>query len=118
MVVIVAPSHCNASIVHDFIAFPLTCTTQAPHCVVSHPTCVPVRPSVCLRKSTSNVRPSTSPRTARPFTIIDTPGIPLPSADRLALTPHCAERTFWIGQLSRVLNGTPDAHGGHGHRNF
>jgi hypothetical protein len=33
-----APSHCTDSSVHDFTATPLTCTVQAPHWLVSHPT--------------------------------------------------------------------------------
>ena len=46
MVTISAPSAWTASTVQDFTALPSTRTTQAPHCDVSQPTWVPVRPSV------------------------------------------------------------------------
>ena len=36
--------------VQDFTALPSTCTTQAPHCEVSQPTCVPVRPRVLAQE--------------------------------------------------------------------
>ena len=42
---------------------PSTMTVQAPHWLVSQPTCVPVRPSCSRRKCTSSVRGSTSPVT-------------------------------------------------------
>ena len=42
IVTISAPSACRASTVQDFTASPLISTVQAPHCVVSQPTCVPV----------------------------------------------------------------------------
>src|SRR5262249_20391783 len=67
---------------------PLTCTTQAPHCVVSQPTCVPVRPSRSRRKSTSSVRPSTALWTAWPFTIIETSGIVSLLLFRVVESPH------------------------------
>ena len=38
-----APSACTANMLHDFIARPLTMMVHAPHWLVSHPTCVPVR---------------------------------------------------------------------------
>src|SRR5215813_11777465 len=72
MVVIAAPSHWRASMVHDLIARPLTCTTHAPHWVVSQPTCVPVRLSFSRRNSTSIIGSSTAPRTACPFRTVDT----------------------------------------------
>src|SRR5262245_17242123 len=125
MVVTTAPSHCNASIVHDFIARPFTCTTQAPHWVVSQPTCVPVKPSVSLRKPTSIVRPSTTLWTKRPFTVIKTSGIVLSSSiiSRLAESPHRPLKGsvglfFDRRTLSRPFDGAPDPHWGHRHRNF
>ena len=36
---------CTASRVHDFTAWPLRWMVQAPHWLVSQPTCVPVRPA-------------------------------------------------------------------------
>ena len=42
MVVTSAPSASAANMVQDFTACPFTCTTHAPHCEVSQPTCVPV----------------------------------------------------------------------------
>jgi hypothetical protein len=72
MVVISAPSSCQAKIVHDFIATPFTCTTQAPHCDVSQPTCVPVSRSVSRRYWTSKVLGSIFPDTGFPLTVIDT----------------------------------------------
>ena len=38
MVVIVAPSHANASKLQDFTPLPSTCTVQQPHWLVSQPT--------------------------------------------------------------------------------
>ena len=69
MVVTLEPATCTARVVHDFTARPSMCTTQAPHCEVSQPTCVPVRPSVSRRSETSSVRSSTSAVTALPFTV-------------------------------------------------
>ena len=63
--------------VQDLTDTPSTCTTQAPHWLVSQPTWVPVRPSFSRSSSTSRVRPSTSAVTRRPFTVSDTAGIPL-----------------------------------------
>src|SRR4029453_4866201 len=125
MVVTTAPSHCNASIVHDFTATPFTCTTQAPHWVVSQPTCVPVSPSCSLKKATSNVRPSTVPWTARPFTAIETSGIGpvLPyrvSWNRLANALR-ATGLSWIPRGGQTLAGplerVPHAQRRHRHRN-
>src|SRR5262245_30424059 len=72
MVTTSAPSSCQANTVHDFTALPFTCTTQHPHCEVSHPTCVPVSRRCSRRNCTSSVRGSTSPLTGFPFTVIDT----------------------------------------------
>ena len=41
-----APFAWTASIVHDFTGVPFTSTAHEPQLVVSHPMCVPVRPSV------------------------------------------------------------------------
>ena len=56
MVVMSRPSACTASIVHDFTDSPSTCTVQAPHEDVSHPTLVPVSPS-CLPEEVDEQRP-------------------------------------------------------------
>src|ERR1700722_10766446 len=72
-----APSAVSARMVQDFTALPFTCTTQAPHCEVSQPTCVPVNRRFSRRNCTSRVRGSTSALTGLPFTIILTAGIGL-----------------------------------------
>ena len=69
MVVTFEPEACPASMVQDFTALPSTCTTQAPHWLVSQPTWVPVRSRFSRRKWTSSVRSSTSTETALPFTV-------------------------------------------------
>src|SRR5262245_2748700 len=69
MVVTSAPSICQTKTVQALTALPLTCTTQAPHCDVSQPTCVPVSRRCSRRNCTSRVRGSTSPVTALPFTV-------------------------------------------------
>src|SRR5215469_13753753 len=70
-----APSSCSAKTVQDLIALPLTCTTHAPHCEVSQPTCVPVSRK-CSRKScTSSVRGSTLAVMGLPFTVMDTAAV-------------------------------------------
>src|SRR5689334_12898431 len=90
-----APSHCTARIVQDLTASPLICTTQAPHWLVSQPTCVPVRPR-CSRKScTSKVRPSTVAVAGLPLTVRLTAfciaTLPCPARPWILLTRH-AER--------------------------
>src|ERR1041384_4873207 len=77
MVVMVAPSACQANIVQAFTALPFMWTTQAPHCEVSHPTWVPVRRRPSRRYCTSKVRASASAVTALPFTVMETAGISL-----------------------------------------
>ena len=52
--------------------WPLTWTTQAPHWLVSQPTCVPVRPSFSRSICTSRVRLSTSADAGLPLTVMDT----------------------------------------------
>src|ERR1700758_1816344 len=63
------PSAITASVVQDFTALPSRCTTQAPHCEVSHPTWVPVSRRFSRRNCTSSVRGSTLAVTGLPFTI-------------------------------------------------
>ena len=53
IVVIDAPSAITARTVQDLIACPSISTVQAPHCEVSQPTCVPVRPRSSLSRWTS-----------------------------------------------------------------
>ena len=50
MVVTLAPSAWTASMVQDFTDLPSTWTTQAPHWLVSQPTCVPVRPQLLAQE--------------------------------------------------------------------
>src|SRR5271154_4410484 len=75
MVVTWAPSQERARMVQDLTARPSRWTTQAPHCDVSQPTCVPVKCRFSLRNWTSKVRGSMSALAAFPFTITVTPGI-------------------------------------------
>ncbi len=72
MVVTARPSAWTASMVQDLTLLPSTRTTQAPHWLVSHPTCVPVSRNCSRRNCTSRVLGSTSSATHRPFTVIDT----------------------------------------------
>src|SRR5229473_5971190 len=69
MVITWAPSACTASSVQLFTETPSTWTTQAPHWLVSQPTCVPVRPSCSRNNCTNRVRPSTVAETGLPFTV-------------------------------------------------
>src|ERR1700745_3563040 len=69
MVVTLQSAACPASMVQDFTARPSTWTTQAPHWLVSQPTCVPVRLRFSRRRWTRRVRSSTSTDTALPFTV-------------------------------------------------
>src|SRR5204862_5973435 len=50
-------------------ASPLTCTTQAPHWLVSQPTCVPVSPRCSRSSCTNKVRPSTVADAGLPLTV-------------------------------------------------
>ena len=86
------PFACSASIVQDFTDLPSTWTTQAPHWLVSQPTCVPVRPSFSRRSSTSSVRPSTSTEWLLPFTCSVTWGI------RLSQSGFLLARSVAIGR--------------------
>ena len=61
-----------ASCLHDLTAAPFMMIVQAPHWLVSQPTWVPVSPNPSRRKADRSVRPSTSPETALPFTVIET----------------------------------------------
>ena len=77
MVVTLEPSQDAASTVHDFTARPSRCTTQAPHWLVSQPTCVPVSRRFSRTNCTSRVLGSISAVAALPFTVMDTFVIPL-----------------------------------------
>src|SRR5215831_17156361 len=81
MVVTFEPSACTASMVQDFTDLPSTCTTQAPHWLVSQPTWVPVMPRCSRRNWTSNVRASTLPETDLPLTVMATEMV-------ITLLPH------------------------------
>ena len=50
MVVTLDPSTSVANVEQLFIDLPLTCTTHAPHWLVSQPTCVPVKFKLSLKK--------------------------------------------------------------------
>src|SRR6185295_5297535 len=69
MVTTVAPSQDAASVVHDLTARPSRWTTQAPHWLVSQPTCVPVRRKFSRRNCTSSVLASISALAGLPFTV-------------------------------------------------
>src|ERR1700691_2263328 len=79
-----APSSCSARTVQDLIALPLTCTTQAPHCEVSQPTCVPVSRRFSRSNCTSSVRGSMVALMGLPFTVIETVAV---SVDATGLLP-------------------------------
>src|ERR1700754_268797 len=72
IVLISAPSACAASRVHDLTALPFRWTVHAPQLDVSHPTWVPVKPSVSRRKWTRSRRGSTSALFSAPLTVIVT----------------------------------------------
>src|SRR5262245_37555504 len=74
IVVTSLPSAWSASRVQLFTACPSTSTVQAPHWLVSQPTCAPVSPSPSRRAWTSSVRPSTSSERCSPFTVSWTSG--------------------------------------------
>ena len=69
MVVIVAPSACTASMVHDLALRPSTMTVHAPQLLVSQPTWVPVSLNVSRSRWTSSRRGSTSASRASPLTV-------------------------------------------------
>src|SRR5689334_9625971 len=80
IVVTLAPSQAAASTVHDFTALPSRCTTQAPHWLVSQPTCVPVSRKFSRRNCTSSVLGSMSAPAALPFTVMATLALDVPRA--------------------------------------
>ena len=90
--------------VQDLTESPFTWTTQAPHWLVSQPTCVPVRPRLERRKSTSRVRGSTSPLACLPLTVMLTETItstsqlascdPRPLGGSVALASACSDALF------------------------
>ena len=61
-----------AKMVHDLALRPSTSTVQAPHWLVSQPTCVPVRLSCSRRKCTRSRRGSTCALRTLPLTVIET----------------------------------------------
>src|SRR5262245_21069018 len=69
MVTTLAPSQDAASVVHDLTARPSRWTTQAPHWLVSQPTCVPVRRKFSRRNCTSSVLASMSALAGLPLTV-------------------------------------------------
>src|SRR5690554_4848959 len=85
MVVTFEPWACAASMVQDFTLLPSTCTTQAPHWLVSQPTCVPVMLRCSRRNCTRRVRGSTSRVTGWPLTVIVT--------EMVMLSSHGARRS-------------------------
>src|SRR5262249_2120883 len=64
------PSQDAASVVHDLTARPSRWTTQAPHWLVSQPTCVPVSRRFSRRNCTKSVLASMSALTGLPFTVM------------------------------------------------
>ena len=95
-----------ASMVQDLTATPSTWTTQAPHCDVSQPIWVPVRPSFSRRSSTSSVRSSTSAETllaVHGHARLRTLSLPYPvhpfsaTADRITMTTISASRPHICG---------------------
>ena len=70
MVVMLAPSACTASVVHDLADTPSTRTVHAPHWLVSQPIFVPVRLVTSRMKWTSSSRGSTSCSQSRPLTVM------------------------------------------------
>src|SRR5438105_9826311 len=68
MVVTERPSAWTANREQDFTALPSRRTVQAPHWLVSQPTCVPVRPRTSRRKWTSSTRGSTERISLVPLT--------------------------------------------------
>src|SRR3981081_1010804 len=69
MVVSAPPSSIGTSMVQLFTASPLNRTVHAPHWLVSHPICVPVRFSVSRSKSATSVAGSTSTVRDRPLSV-------------------------------------------------
>src|SRR5215210_961304 len=72
IVMISEPLACTARTVQDFTAWPFMMIVQAPHWLVSQPTCVPVRPRTSRRKWTRSRRGSTSPLRCCPLMVIVT----------------------------------------------
>src|SRR3989442_9086603 len=92
--------------VHDFMATPFTCTTQAPHCEVSQPTWVRVSRRFSRRNCTSRVRGSTSAVTGLPFTVSDTAGMGLllqTNAKRPRILGRSAKPTAVRGGFTPIL---------------
>ena len=72
MVVTSEPSAWTAKTVQDLALRPSMSTVQAPHWLVSQPTCVPVRLRCSRRKWTRSIRGSTCALRTLPFTVIET----------------------------------------------
>ena len=69
MVVISQPSACTASMAQDLMARPSSSTVQAPHWLVSQPTCVPVSWRCSRSACTSRVLAGASTLAGRPLTV-------------------------------------------------
>src|SRR5690348_6683052 len=68
-VVILQPSACTASTVHDFTGWPSRCTVHAPQWLVSQPTWVPVMRKFSRMRCTSSRRDSTSASRTAPLMV-------------------------------------------------
>src|SRR5262245_27330195 len=100
MVTTLAPSQDAASVVQDLTARPSRWTTQAPHWLVSQPTCVPVRRKFSRRNRTSSVLASISALTGLPFTVRLSLIMRPPGGDvvaRLAAAPDAAAGEVALG---------------------
>src|SRR5262249_33846003 len=82
-------------------ALPLICTTQAPHCEVSQPTCVPVSRKCSRSNCTSNVRGSTLAVMGLPFTVMDTAAV----SPALGFLPEIAIQNVVIRQRAALAGG-------------
>src|SRR6185437_14718081 len=87
MVITLAPSACSARMVQLLTELPSMSTTQAPHWLVSQPTCVPVRPRFSRRNCTRSVRASTVAVAALPFTVMVTEGMDF--SPFVSVSYHC-----------------------------
>ena len=96
------------------MATPSNSTVHAPHTPCSQPTCVPVNPSSCRRKSLSNSRGSTERSKLRPFTVTEivwsktrvlflycpsVPGCPFAGPGQYTIPKHACQMTAvrWPG---------------------
>src|SRR3954454_19598152 len=100
MVVISDVPMLSIGVTHERVAFPSTCTVQAPHSAMPQPNFVPVMPRTSRNTQSSGVSASTSTLCVRPLTLIEKPIASSPFAQHPASCSPDLSCALVVDQLS------------------